>query len=184
MPTKAANPARGGEAGSGICSLLGSENTPENSASADVTQARIELLHEEIIATVSPLIATLEAALALSAIPDDAGMIYALRTAGQRRRAYRSPGDPMSSGIFPKRKGRGRSQKTLDIIEASIAMTANPWPPIARLGHEAQNEEDYFTQRPCVAPRTRPCKASLRSTRRFVKGAADENRSHGQATCH
>jgi hypothetical protein len=47
----------------------------------EVMQARIELLREEIIATVSPLSATLEAALAMSAISDDAGLIYALRTA-------------------------------------------------------------------------------------------------------
>ena len=38
----------------------------------------------------------------------------------------------MSSGIFPKRKGRGRAQKTLDIVKASISILEEIQPATVR----------------------------------------------------
>jgi hypothetical protein len=80
MPQNATNPARGQAAGLRNMSCVTADG-PNIAQNHEVAQARIELLREEIVATVSPLIATLEAALAMSAIPDDAGLIYALRSA-------------------------------------------------------------------------------------------------------
>jgi hypothetical protein len=52
-----------------------------NTKSHAVTQAKIGLLREDIVETIGPMIATLQAAVAMGHIPNDAGLIYGLRTA-------------------------------------------------------------------------------------------------------
>jgi hypothetical protein len=81
MALETENPQPGAASGLSKPVVLGSIDGLDNTQKAEVKQARTELLREEIVATVSPLIGTLEAALAMAAIPDDAGLLYALRTA-------------------------------------------------------------------------------------------------------
>lgn len=75
-----ARPGNGPQNASSLGSGDGSEVTPK----AHVAQANIELIREDIVSTIGPMIATLETALAMAAIPDDTGPKYSLRCA----RAY------------------------------------------------------------------------------------------------
>jgi hypothetical protein len=52
-----------------------------NTKSPAVTQAKIGLLREDIVETIGPMIATLQAAVAMGHIPNDAGLIFGLRSA-------------------------------------------------------------------------------------------------------
>ena len=50
-------------------------------ASAFALKARIELLREEILTTIGPLQAALDASVAMGVIPSDAGLLHGLRQA-------------------------------------------------------------------------------------------------------
>jgi hypothetical protein len=50
-------------------------------ASPLALKARIEMLRENILATIGPMQAALDASLAMAAIPSDAGMLHGLRQA-------------------------------------------------------------------------------------------------------
>ena len=71
-------------AGLGISSSIGITNGPENPPKADVTQARIELILDDVGDNIGALIATLNAAIAMRNAADNIGLIYSLR----RARAY------------------------------------------------------------------------------------------------
>jgi hypothetical protein len=72
-----------GAAGLGEC-CFSKENNSQSAPNPAVTQAKIELLREDITETIGPMIASLEAAVAMARIPNDAGMLHGLRNA----RAY------------------------------------------------------------------------------------------------
>jgi hypothetical protein len=75
------SPPRGQVAGVAECSLLGGVNGSESAPNPAVVQAKIGLLREDIVETIGPMIATLQAAVAMGHVPNDAGLIYGLRTA-------------------------------------------------------------------------------------------------------
>ncbi len=67
--------------GPGNLSSIGVGDSTENASKAHVAQARIELIRDDIAATVSALQAALDCALAMHAAQDDCGLTYALRRA-------------------------------------------------------------------------------------------------------
>jgi hypothetical protein len=79
------NPSKNPGWGPGLDSaFLGRNWNSELTTKSPAAQANIELIRSDIVETIGPMIATLEAALAMAAIPDDAGLKYSLRCA----RAY------------------------------------------------------------------------------------------------
>jgi hypothetical protein len=68
-------------------SLLGGTDTQKITPNPKVSQARIELLCEEIDCLIGPMISTLEAALAMREAENIAGFVYGLRCAGAYRRS-------------------------------------------------------------------------------------------------
>jgi hypothetical protein len=75
------SPSAGGADGLGETSLLGGFDGSEIPPNPAVTQAKIELLREDIVETIGPMIASLQAAVAMGHIPNDAGLIFGLRSA-------------------------------------------------------------------------------------------------------
>ena len=76
------NPPAGGADGLGNTSLLGSIDGSKTTKSSYIAQAKIEMICEEIGWVVSPMISTLEAALAMREAGNIPGFVYGLRCAG------------------------------------------------------------------------------------------------------
>ena len=76
------NPPAGGADGLGNTSLLGSIDGSKTTKSSYIAQAKIEMICEEIGWVVSPMISTLEAALAMRKAGNIPGFVYGLRCAG------------------------------------------------------------------------------------------------------
>jgi hypothetical protein len=72
----------GGAAGLGDDAFPGRNGTSELAPTPAVTQAKIDLLFDEIGLSISPMIATLEAALAMREAGNITGFVYGLRCAG------------------------------------------------------------------------------------------------------
>jgi hypothetical protein len=62
--------------------LLGGIDGSETTKSSDIAQAKIEMICDEIGWVVSPMISTLEAALAMREAGNIPGFVYGLRCAG------------------------------------------------------------------------------------------------------
>jgi hypothetical protein len=75
------NPPAGAD-GLGNTSLLGGIDGSETTKSSDIAQAKIEMICDEIGWVVSPMISTLEAALAMRKAGNIPGFVYGLRCAG------------------------------------------------------------------------------------------------------
>ncbi len=83
MPHSYETRRAGDAAGLGNSSCLAADS-PKIAPSLATAQAKIELIRDDLAATISPLQATLDYALAMYAAHDDCGLVYSLR----RARAY------------------------------------------------------------------------------------------------